>query len=232
MFRNAVSGTAISLLTSGMLFADSSTFDQKVRESLLRNPEVILEVFALLEAQEAAQASALDVELIARNAVALFPEGAEQGRVLVEFVDYQCGYCRRAATEVEALLEADPSLHRHIIQFPILGDASVNAASVMEAIRLSQPHDVFLDAHEQLMAAEPAKSRLMGNFVASLGLEPAEIMEIAQSEEVTAIIAGNHALARSMQITGTPGFVTETAVIRGFADQQTLARLFTTASQD
>ena len=216
----------ITVGCNSTLLADTPNFDDQVRESLLRNPEIILEVFALLEAQEAAQASAVDAELIARNAVALFPEGADQGRVLVEFVDYQCGYCRRAATEVEALLEADPSLHRHIIQFPILGDASVNAASVMEAIRLSQPHDVFLDAHERLMAAEPATLRLMGNFVASLGLDPAEIMQIAESEEVTAIIAGNHVLARSMQITGTPGFVTEMAVIRGFADAQTLAALF------
>lgn len=210
-------------------FADDGAFDEAVRAALLRNPEIILEVFEVLEQQQAAAASVADQELIARFAPALFQDADAPERVLVEFIDYQCSYCRRAAPEVIALTETSPNVVRHVVQLPILGEASTNAAAVMEAIRLSQPHDVFLAAHDALLLSDPRSLRLLANFVAGQGLDPDQIMAIAESEEVQQIIAGNHALARGMGITGTPGFVTTNAVIRGFADRQALAGMFDVA---
>ena len=220
----------IPLVISAPLSAQEQAFDEQVRDTLLRNPEIILEVFEVLEQQQAAAASLADQELIARFAPALFQDADAPERVLVEFIDYQCSYCRRAAPEVIALTETSPDVVRHVVQFPILGEASNNAAAVMEAIRLSQPHEVFLAAHDALMMAEPQSLRLLATFVAGQGLDPDVIMPIADSEEVQQIIAANHALARGMGITGTPGFVTTNAVIRGFADRQALAGMFDTAS--
>jgi protein-disulfide isomerase len=211
-------------------FADDAEFDEAVRDALLRNPEIILEVFEVLERQQAAAATVADQELIARFAPALFQDAEQPERVLVEFIDYQCSYCRRAAPEVIALTETSPNVVRHVVQLPILGEASTNAAAVMEAIRLSQPHDVFLAAHDALMLSDPRSLRLLANFVAGQGLDPDQIMAIAESEEVQQIIAANHALARGMGISGTPGFVTTNAVIRGFADRQALAGMFANAS--
>ena len=76
------------------------------------------------------------------------------------------------------------------------------------------------------MLADTQSLRLLANFVAGQGLDPDVIMPIAESEEVAQIIAANHALARGMGISGTPGFVTTNAVIRGFADRQALAGMF------
>lgn len=87
----------------------------------------------------------------------------------------------------------------------------------------------LLFSYDALMMAEPQSLRLLATFVAGQGLDPDVIMPIAESEEVQQIIAANHALARGMGITGTPGFVTTNAVIRGFADRQALAGMFDNA---
>ena len=111
----AVLAAAVSLtMTTAPAAAETPQtdfeFDQRVRDALLRNPDIILEVFALLEAKEEAAKAVKDQELIANVAVELF-EGLDPAKpILVEFQDYNCGYCRRAHPVVASLKETMPDL--------------------------------------------------------------------------------------------------------------------------
>lgn len=196
-------------------------FDAAVRESLLRNPEVILEVFELLEAQQASAQQAEDAMLIANTAYRLF-DGAGEAPVLVEFVDYQCGYCRQAQSQIEALLAEHPETQLRVVQLPILGDASLRMARIVAAIRELHGEEAYLTAHRAIMAGD---GRLLQNpetLIESLGHDVESVMAKAETDEVQSQIAATQGLARELRISGTPGFVTRTDIIRGFADMQAL----------
>ncbi|MEX0304444.1 MAG: DsbA family protein, partial [Leisingera sp.] len=107
-WRKAVLAAAVGLtMTTAPAAAETpqtdAEFDQRVRDVLLRNPDIILEVFALLEAKEEAAKAVKDQELIAKVADELFEGLDPEKPILVEFQDYNCGYCRRAHPVVASL---------------------------------------------------------------------------------------------------------------------------------
>ena len=128
-----------------------------VKEYLLQNPEVLQEAIVELErrqqeAQKVAQASALKDS---REALVNSPHGNlvgnPQGDVtLVEFFDYNCGYCKRALSDMTALIEANPDLKVVMKEFPILTEGSVEAARISVAVKEKAP-DRYLDFHQQLL---------------------------------------------------------------------------------
>ena len=101
----ATSAQALDL--NAMNDAEKAEFGAQVREYLLENPEVILEAINILEERNAVAEAAADKELVAANADELFDDGfswvggnPDGDITLVEFMDYRCGYCRRAVPEV------------------------------------------------------------------------------------------------------------------------------------
>ena len=92
-------------------------FGEAVRSYLLENPEVIFEAIQILEQRRAVAAAQQDSEVVRSNADALFNDGysftmgnPDGDIVVVEFLDYRCGYCKRAHPHVLELLERDPNV--------------------------------------------------------------------------------------------------------------------------
>ncbi|MEM8981244.1 MAG: thioredoxin domain-containing protein, partial [Pseudomonadota bacterium] len=143
-----------SLVVGGVnpAFSDDIDFGNKVRSYLLSNPEVILEVFAVLEAQEAEMETASNAALVSDNQAALFQSDApfagkaDASRVLVKFVDYRCGYCRLVHSTVEEAKAADPGLKVIYKMFPILGPDSTLMAQMALAIYHELGQGAFLKA--------------------------------------------------------------------------------------
>ncbi|MEC9311738.1 MAG: thioredoxin domain-containing protein, partial [Pseudomonadota bacterium] len=136
----AGAATALALLgapaqaldLSNMSATEREAFGAQVREYLMENPEVILEAVNLLEQRQAAAEATRDQALVADNLQELENDGyswvggnPEGDITLVEFMDYRCGYCRRAAREVAELLAKDGNIRWVVKEFPILGEASV-----------------------------------------------------------------------------------------------------------
>ena len=122
--------------------AELDPFEQRVREYLLRNPEVIMEALRILqERQRAAEAEGLKRTIAERSDEILNDPAAPVGGnpagdvTLVEFFDYNCPYCRRVAPTVAELEEADPDLRLVYKEFPILGPGSQFAARAALASR-------------------------------------------------------------------------------------------------
>jgi protein-disulfide isomerase len=132
-------------------------FEQRVRDYLLKNPEVIMEALQVLqERQRAAEAEDLKGTIAERSAEILNDPAAPVGGnpsgdiTLVEFFDYNCPYCRRVAPTVTALIEDDPNLRLVYKEFPILGPGSQFAA---RAALASRAQGKYLAFHETLMDA-------------------------------------------------------------------------------
>lgn len=209
---------------SAMDDKDRTAFRAEVRAYLMDNPEVIMEAVAVLEQRETAQKDKLDVDLVKINAQDLFEDGhswsggnPEGDITLVEFTDYRCGYCRKAHAEVAKLVKSDGNIRFVLKEYPILGDASVITARFAIATKQIAGDEAYHNVHDALMTfngePNPVTLRRIGD---GLGLDSDAIMAAMESDEVTAVLAANHALGARMQINGTPSFVMNDQMLRGY----------------
>src|SRR5690349_7559051 len=131
--------------------------EQIVKAYLLKHPEVLQEAMTELErrqqeAEKTAQVTAVKNEreklLSARNNVVGSPSGDV---TLVEFFDYNCGYCKRALGDLRALMKADPKLRVVLKDFPVLGPESVEASRIALAVRQQVQGDRLFEYHAKLL---------------------------------------------------------------------------------
>ncbi|MGR3805576.1 DsbA family protein [Marinibacterium profundimaris] len=220
---------ALAFDITSMTEGEKAAFGDAVRDYLVENPEVIVEAINVLETRQAEAQAQADFDLVAQHADAIFDDGFswEGGNpdgdiTLVEFLDYRCGYCRRAHPEVAELLAEDGNIRVIIKEFPILGEASMISSRFAIATKHVAGDDAYAQVHDILMefSGEPTDVALR-RIAEGLGLEADPILEAMDSEAVTAEIAETRALAQALQISGTPTFVLEDELLRGFvpADQ-------------
>lgn len=207
-----------------MTEAERQAFREEVRAYLLENPEVLMEAIAVLEEREAAAQASADVNLVRDYADALLNDpkdwvgGNPDGDVvMVEFLDYRCGYCRRAHDEVAELLESDGNIKIIVKEYPILGEDSIKASRFAIATLQQAGDAAYKKVADELMQIRGQMSDGNLRKVANrLELDADSILGAMDSDEVTAVIAANHALGREMQINGTPTFVVGDQLLRGY----------------
>lgn len=214
---------------------ERSALREEIRSYLLDNPEIIMEAVSVLEQRQADAQAMGDVDLVRVNADAIFDDGhswvggnPDGDITLVEFTDYRCGFCRRAHTEVEQLLAADGNIRFIVKEFPILGEESVMSSRFAIAVKQIAGDDAYKAAHDMLITFRgPITPDALERMASDLDLDGTAILEQMMSDDVTQIIAENHALAGRLQISGTPTFVLEDQLLRGYlplADMQTLVQ--------
>jgi protein-disulfide isomerase len=203
---------------------ERKAFRDEIRAYLLENPEVLVEAMDILQTREEDAAVARDLKMLSDNADTIFQNandwvgGNPDGDVvLVEFMDYRCGYCRKAYTEVEELVMSDGKIRFVVKEFPILGEASLISSQFALAVKLLHGDAAYKAAHDGLIAlrGEPTPETL-GRLASDLGHDPAPILAKMGAEEIMAIIEANHALADKMEISGTPTFVLKSMMLRGY----------------
>jgi protein-disulfide isomerase len=224
-----ISGPVQALDLSAMSADERDAFGVQVREYLLENPQVILEAINLLEQQQAAAESQADLQLVQNNADELFNDGyswvggnPEGDITLVEFMDYRCGYCRRAVPEIAKLLQADGNIRLVIKELPILGEASVISSRFAVASKQVGGDEAYKQVHDALLEFGGDVSEVtLRRLSDGLGLETDAIFEAMNSDAVSEEITRTRALAQKLNISGTPTFVLGTELLRGFlpADQ-------------
>jgi protein-disulfide isomerase len=141
---------------------------------------------------------------------------------LVEFFDYNCGYCKRAHADMQNLIAGDPNLRFVLKEFPILGEGSLQASQISVAVLLTAP-DMYREFHDALLT-EPGQidgARALA-LATDMGLDATALAALAQSEEVRATIGESHALAQQLDLTGTPSYVTSRQVIVGAVGYEAL----------
>ena len=236
-FLAALSSPAAALDLTAMTQVERDAFGNEVRAYLLDNPELLIELIAILEQRESQAAALADTAYVVEYAEALFNDGhswvggnPDGDITLVEFMDYRCGYCRRAFAEVEQLLEIDGNIRFVVKEYPILGEQSDLAARFAIAVHQLHGDQTYGDVHDALMTlnSDVTEQSLTAMAVA-FDLEPAPIIDRMMADAVTAVIAENRALGDRMQITGTPTFILGDQMIRGYVP---LAQMLTLVAQE
>lgn len=217
--------TMILALTVAPSQAEDFDADQKSQikqlalEALLENPEIIEQAYQRLqELRQAQQAAATIQFIISRredfeqdvNAPVL---GNPNGDVtVVEFFDYNCPYCKRAADVVDELIANDQKVRLVYREWPILNEGSVFAA---RAALASREQEKYAQMHKALMSAPRVDETVTLKIAADLGLNLDKLRADMQKPEVEAHIRLSMDLARGLNINGTPTFVVGEVVAPG-----------------
>jgi protein-disulfide isomerase len=212
-----------------------TAFGESVRAYLLDHPEVITEAVAKLQDREradaAAQAHADAKRLIPKHRAALERDGRDyvanpDGRVtVVEFFDYNCGYCKIAAPEILRIIEQNPDVRVVFKELPIFGEASDTAARI--ALTDAGKANA-LALYKTWMAEKPLDEAGIDRHLTELGLNPAAVRKAAAAPAIDKQIADIRELAVALKIQGTPVFIVGDVMIPG-ADMDALRAAITQA---
>jgi protein-disulfide isomerase len=215
---------AAPALGQGFSDAQRGEIERIIRDYLLKHPEVLQEAIAELDKKQAAAESEKHKAAVKANAKLLFGSSRQvtlgnlQGDVtMVEFFDYNCGYCKRALTDMMELMKADPKLKVVLKEFPVLGPASVEAAQVATAVRMQdRTGKKYLEFHQKLLTGRGQVDRARAVAAAKeVGLDMARLEKDMASDEVRASLAESMELAEKLGLNGTPSYVIGPDVVIG-----------------
>ena len=224
LFLSLVAGLTLAgfgVPAAAAQFSDSqkAEIENIVYNYLLNNPDVMIEVGEKLKARQAqiqeAEREKAVKEIIANPNVP--QSGAEKPRhTIIEFFDYNCGYCKQAKPHTMKILEKRSDVRYYYLEFPILSEISYTAARIGVAIYAMNP-ELYVKYNNELMTR---KSRLQNEVeiqaaVEQLGLKWAEVQTLAKSPAVSDVLSQIRTLADKMQVTGTPSFIIDGVPMHG-----------------
>jgi len=225
----AAAATAALLLlpapSRAQTFSDAQRgeIEKIIKEYLISHPEVLEEASAELEKRkQAAEAEKAKAE-IASHAQTLFYSprqvtiGDTKGTVtLVEFFDYNCGYCKRALSDLTTIMKDDGKLRVVLKEFPVLGPGSLDAAKVAVAVRMQDKGKKYFDFHQRLLGGrgQADKARAL-QAAKDAGFDMARIEKDVNSDEVRASLEESMKLAEALGLNGTPSYVVGDQVVVG-----------------
>lgn len=194
--------------------AQKQEFGAFIREYLLANPEIVEEMQEALAIKREAESRQMAQSAISENRDAIFraPEDMVLGNpvgdiTVVEFFDYNCGYCKRAMADMTEILESDKNVRFVLKEFPILGPDSMAAHRVSMAFRKIAPEQ-YADFHIKLLGADVRATESQAIAVAKeFGVDEDALRAGMKNPEIDQSIRKSYELANALGISGTPSFV-------------------------
>ena len=200
---------------------DAATINPMIEDYLVNNPRILERVSAALEAEvtaaRVAETKAALEELRPRiyEAADQIVIGNPDGDVtLVEFFDYNCGYCRQALPDLAALLEEDKNLKVILKEFPILSEGSLEAAQV--ALQVADGDADYWAFHQSLFTSRGQVDGQTALGVAeAMGMSRVPLELGMKSPKVKQQITDSYEIAQALGISGTPSYILGDEVIPG-----------------
>lgn len=230
LLRTAAAALCLAAVAAAPVRAQSFNDAQRgdieriIKEYLLAHPEVLQEAIAELEKRQ----NAADLEKqrsgVRQHKEVLFNSahqvtlGNPKGDVtMVEFFDYNCGYCKRAMSDMLELIKTDPNLKVVLKEYPVLGPGSLEAAQVAVACRMQDATGTkYLDFHQRLLGGRgPADKAHALAAAKQAGFDVARIEKDLASDEVRETLKENMKVADAIGLNGTPSYIIGTDVVIG-----------------
>jgi protein-disulfide isomerase len=203
--------------------AQTKAIGDIVKDYLVKNPDVMIDVQAALDAKLEKEQGEKLAAFMADNAKKIYrdPDSAVAGDpkgdiTVVEFFDYNCGYCKRGLPEVQKLINSDKKVRFVFKELPILSKGSVEAAKVALAAKRQGKYWEF---HQALLGGKGQANEASALKVAeSMGLDMNKLKADMASDDVKTELDAETALAKKMGINGTPHFLVGDKSIPGAPD--------------
>ncbi len=219
-----------SVAAAQMDDAQRKAIEGVVRDYLMKNPEIILEAVDALQQRQKVAEEERARKALTENKKALFENpvdvviGNPQGDVtVVEFFDYQCGYCKAVLSDTQRLIKDDSKVRFVLKEFPILGPASVTASKAAIA---SRAQGKYVDYHNALMAHRgQLDDDTIMRLAKSVGIDTDKLKKDMDSPDVLKVVAVNQMLAEQLNIRGTPAFIIGDSLVPGAIKLDEMKRL-------
>jgi protein-disulfide isomerase len=203
--------------------AQKEELGRMIRDYILKNPEIVQEAMTELDRRNQVAEAAKRKEKIRELAPKLFESpraaviGNPQGDItVVEFFDYNCGFCKRSLPDLVDLIKGDGKLRVVLKEMPVLGPGSVEAAQVAVAVKLQTKGAKYFEFHQKLMARRGPADKAAALAVArEIGLDMARLERDLENAEVRATLEESLILAEALGINGTPSYVIGEEVVVG-----------------
>lgn len=193
--------------------------NERTRDYLVANPQILPEMAQAYQRQEA-QARLGELGPEARRAFPGAVLGNPNGtKVLVEFTDYGCTYCRMSVAVMDEMIRSDPDLKVVVHEWPIF-DGSEDAARMGLAAARQGRYAAFYRAMFEL---GPPSAQTIAAAAAKAGLDLAEARRFAASDEASAEIARVRGIASQLGFTGTPSWIAGDQIVEGFVESDRLS---------
>ena len=214
--------TAILPASAGS-FSDvqKGELEEIIRGYLLENPQILREMAEKLEAndkrtEEETRGKAL---LTYKNEVFKAKGdpaiGNPKGDVtIVEFMDYNCGWCKKSVGEIQSLVGTDKNIHIIFKDFPIFGEHSEYAA---RAALAASNQGKYWELHQAMFTHEgQVTTDVVNQLAEAQGLDMTKLKADVASKEIGERIAANMELGKNLAINGTPAFIVDAKVYGGY----------------
>lgn len=217
---------------SALSAAQQDEVRELIRTFLLEKPEIIIEAVQLYQTKQEAQAQEEARAALVANRTHLETDpatpiaGNPNGNVtIVEFFDYNCGYCKKMIPDIQELLKTDDNIRYVFKDVPILRPESRTAAKASLAAWKLAP-DKYFDFHVALMGSrgEMKEERLL-KTAESVGINPDKLKSAMADPEIDKIINRNLNLMQMLRLNGTPAFIIGDEVLPGAVDLATLREI-------
>jgi protein-disulfide isomerase len=214
------------------------TIEAIIGDYITNHPEVVVNALRAYQAQvqkeeqQQAKAALQDAEDELLNDPGTPVAGNPDGDVtIVEFFDYNCGYCKQVLPSVQTLLQTDKNVRYVFKEFPILSAGSVEASRAALAVWSLEP-EKYLPFHVALMSARgsPGKQQIL-DLAEGAGIDPAALRAEMQKPEIEEKIRANIALGQRINVKGTPAFIINGEIIPGAVSLDALRDLISAARE-
>jgi protein-disulfide isomerase len=235
--KKLLSATVLSAVAFSMTAMSANAFDdaQKkeigeiVKDYLIEHPEVMLEVQQALQKKQEDARLAQSKAAVEENQDAIFKAaddfvlGNPKGKItVVEFFDYNCGYCKRAIGDMDAVIKTNPDVRFVLKDFPILGPDSLAAHKVADAFRRIAPNK-YGKFHRELLGGQAHANEARALEVAeSLGVKESAIRKKMAENTEDGGVQQTYKLASQLGISGTPSYILADEAIYGAVGADTL----------
>ncbi len=211
------------LRAEGFSASQKAEIEAIIKDYLLQKPEILREAIGVLEAREKAAETKAREKVVSDPSGALFSAanqaviGNPEGKItLIEFFDYNCGYCKRALSDLARLMKDNPDLRVVLRDFPILSPGSVEAAKIANAYLRQFQGEKFWEFHQRLLGSRGPVGKAEALAVAKdLGADMDKLAKDAAAPGITAGIDESGKFAKSLSLTGTHTFVIGEDVVVG-----------------
>jgi len=207
-----------------------SDLDKNLKEFIQNNPKFIIDVLRKYQDEQ----NKIEQEKISQQNnsniinLNLFDNSMIVGnknatKIIYEFVDYNCGYCKKFHQQVLSVLNEDQNTKLVIMQMPILGESSIDFSKIAIAASFQNK---FEEVHNYLYSSE--KKSKLADILSDLFLMNINITQLEQdmnSEEVSQVILSHEQFVNDFKFNGTPAIIIGDTIVPGYIEKDKIIEI-------
>ena len=204
--------------------AKRSEINELIKNYILENPEIIIEAIEIFQKKQSLNAIKKEKEIIKslsgelyNDTNSYFFENEDSKLKIVEFIDYNCGYCKKNHEIMMNILNMNNDIKYIIKELPILGESSLLASKFAIIIYLIDGPKIYKKFYDSLMGHNTQLNfEILKKISEKVGSSIKDFNSHINKDRVKNVILKNLNLADKLSIDGTPTFIIEDNVFRGF----------------